>query len=739
MHASSVYFEKHNHSNLIFYPVVNNIPNLFILVLLKIQTMNNTFGIDIIPENERDRIAALRRYKISDTPPEGIFNNIARLATQIFQVPISLISIVDTDKVYFKANVGMGKARQTSRGLSLCSLAILKREVTIFENALEEPCLLANPNLAGEFGLKFYAGAPLTTHDGFRIGTLCIIDKVPRKFTRADELLLEGLAIVVMDEMELRLSALTEHDQLQVNNEELSAANDQMTDLYKESAAINEELIATNEELSENRSALQGLNEMLTLSETRFRSLFEQNPSGVGVLTGRELIIDSANALLFRIWGKNHYIIGKPLRVALPELEGQPFLQILDDVYTTGKAYYGNEEKVTLDYDGQLKDGFFNFVYQPLKDTTGNTYAIMVVATSVTEQVDARKAVNESNERLNLALKAGKLGSFDYYLPNDTLYCNEQFRENLGLTSHAAFSFSDWEKLILPEYRESVNQKFEETVSLGSNYDAEYQVYWPDGTRQWISANAVPRFDEDGLVNRIVGVTKNITARKAFDQRKDDFLGVVSHELKTPITTLKANLQLLERLKDDPANPMFHRLVESSSRSTEKINDLVEDLLNMRRFGEGLLRLEKSTFTIKEMLEVCCNHVRIAGTHELIIEGDENVQVFADEHRIDQVVVNFVNNAVKYAPESKRILMSIEKAGAFVKIAVRDFGPGIPENQIPHLFDRYWRANHSGVKYSGLGLGLYICADIIERHDGKIGVESELGKGSVFWFTLPLK
>ncbi|HXB10800.1 MAG TPA: GAF domain-containing protein, partial [Bacteroidia bacterium] len=111
--------------------------------------MKNTFGIDIIPENELQRLEVLKRYKILDTPPEDAFNNIARLATQIFNVPISLISLVDSEEVFFKANVGMGNTKSTSRGISLCSLALLDPEVTVFENAPKEPCLLTNPLVAG--------------------------------------------------------------------------------------------------------------------------------------------------------------------------------------------------------------------------------------------------------------------------------------------------------------------------------------------------------------------------------------------------------------------------------------------------------------------------------------------------------------------------------------------------------------------------------------------------------------
>jgi signal transduction histidine kinase len=121
-----------------------------------------------------------------------------------------------------------------------------------------------------------------------------------------------------------------------------------------------------------------------------------------------------------------------------------------------------------------------------------------------------------------------------------------------------------------------------------------------------------------------------------------------------------------------------------------------------------------------------------------MIQGDETIKVYADAQRIDQVIVNFVNNAVKYAPNSRNINIKVERDGKNVRVSVQDFGIGIPPEKVPHLFERYYRVDQSGIQFSGLGLGLYISGEIIERHNGKIGVESIVGSGSTFWFTLPL-
>lgn len=169
--------------------------------------VRNTFSIPVIPEKDEERLQALYRYEILDTPPEGAFNRIASLATKTFKVPIALVSLVDRERVFFKANVGMPGVVNAERGVSLCSLAVLQDEPTVFEKAETESCLLANPLVAGSFGLKFYAGAPLITHDGYRIGTMCIVDKKERSFPASDRAMLQDLAAIVMDEIEIRLAA----------------------------------------------------------------------------------------------------------------------------------------------------------------------------------------------------------------------------------------------------------------------------------------------------------------------------------------------------------------------------------------------------------------------------------------------------------------------------------------------------------------------------------------------------
>lgn len=709
--------------------------------------IENTFGINVVPENEAHRLDALKRYRITDTPSEESFDGIARLAAQIFNTPVSLLSLVDAESVFFKANIGMGKATRANRGKSLCALAVMDEKLTVFEDALKEPCLIANPNVTGDFGLRFYAGAPLITHDGFSIGTLCIIDQKSRIFSDADRLILEGLAKTAMDHIELRRSSLDTIDEVRQVNIQLNATRKNLEDAVHELAEFNMEMEATNDELNKVNNELSksydltvSLNASLKNSEQRLKSFISHAPVAFGILTGRELMIEVANDMILKIWGKTGSVIGMPLANALPELEGQPYLNILDNVFTTGSSYVCDTTHVRLDCEGVINDCYFDFIYEPLKNELGESVAIIVIGNEVTDRINKRKKLEELNQHLKIALHAGRLGSYNLNLKTGIMSCSEICKANYGFANEDPFNFDDLMNSILPEYREYVKKEIDNSIKNTLPYHAEYMIKWPDGSLHWMSASGLPGYDHEGNPAHMNGVTIDITKRKNYEAQKDDFLGIASHELKTPITSLKATIQLLTRLKGNLDHEMVPRLIDQASGSMKKLNALVDDLLNMHRISEGQLELKKEVFNVSKMLDNCCNDIRFIGKYNLIIEGDREASVFADESRIEQVVVNLVNNAIKYAPDSRDIYLSTETLdNGQIRISVKDNGDGIDPAVQPFIFDRYYRANHQGKKYSGLGLGLYISSEIIRRHEGDIGVESSLGKGSRFWFTLPAK
>jgi len=528
------------------------------------------------------------------------------------------------------------------------------------------------------------------------------------------------------------------NDQLEVNvinrTKMLEVSYHDQQNLNEEITAINEELSASNEELIESQNNLESHIISLAESESRFRNLISQAPVGICVIRSADMIVQEVNDGYLEVLGRTRDMMENRMIWDIVPETAPAYEPIMRNVIATGVPYVAKEHPVKLTRNGIQEDVYLDFVYEPVKNANGVVISIMVVAIDVTDKARARQSIEDVEERIRLAIEAAEIGTFDYDIPMKSMVTNERLDQIFGFDHSVAL-----ETLISVVHSDDISrvrEAYQEALLTGRMlYDV--RLIHKDGTTHWIRLHGKLYRDISSNPFRILGTVLDITEFKRLQQQKDDFISIASHELKTPITSLKASLQLMDRLKDKPNPVLFPRLLDQSSKSMTKITELVDDLLNVSRMNEGKIQLNKSHFKVSEMLNECCNHVRVAGVYELIFKGDKELTVFADEHRIDQVVVNLVNNAVKYAPDSKEIYLHAEEVTGFIRIAVQDQGPGVSPDKIPYLFDRYYRADDSGFQVSGLGLGLYISAEIIQRHGGEIGVESELGKGSTFWFTLP--
>ncbi|UKT65258.1 PAS domain-containing sensor histidine kinase [Pedobacter mucosus] len=504
---------------------------------------------------------------------------------------------------------------------------------------------------------------------------------------------------------------------------------------------LNEELSVINEELSESQEKLLAMNRDLKASETRLDQILSELPTPVVVLLGENQVVSNPNNSILQFWKKTREeVVGKPMLSIFPELAEQPFPKIWKQVYETGDKVIRREKPVyfnNADTGRQLY--YVDYYYQPLHDLDGNRIGILATVIDVTDKLEARKMVEQAETKLRFAIDSSQLGT--WYIDTQTreFIPSLRLKQIFGFYESEEMDFTAATKLITEEYLDIVVEAVNNAMYKGDKFDMEYTITTlHDRKIKWIRATG-KLYEADGSrTANFSGTIQDITERKLEEQRKDDFLSIASHELKTPITSLKGSLQLLNKFRENLSNPIVPKLVDQANGSVVKITNLIDDLLNTTRTNEGQLHLNKTKFSISEMLDTCCNHVRMGGKHDLIVQGDNDLQILADEARIDQVVVNLVNNAAKYAPHSRAIYLIIETLADQVKISIKDNGPGIAAEKIPHLFDRYYRADYSGTQYSGLGLGLYISSEIIKRHGGSIGVDSELGKGSTFWFTIPI-
>lgn len=548
------------------------------------------------------------------------------------------------------------------------------------------------------------------------------------------------------------------NQQIRKENNSLLSGNKKFQDDITNLGDLNKDLISRNEELKNLNDTITKLNNKLSESDLSFSNLIDQAPVAIMLLKGDRFIITMINDAMLELIDKDHSVIGKSLFEIFPELNGQPAAEMLIETFRTGKPNSDHSNPVILNRGGQLEHGYFTFNYTPFIED-GKVTGVIDMAVEVTPQVLAIREREEiiiekslleetllkSEQRLQGILETMAEGVGVIDATGRLVYANPMAQHILGLSEskikERTYDDPQWQNLRLDgSPLPSDEHPMSIMMSTGKPvYDHEIGVQAPEREIMYISINAAPLFDAEGNLTGGIGTFMDVTTRRMISQGKEDFISIASHELKTPVTALKASLQLLQRSHDRLPPESRAKLLNQSVTSLDKLSGLINSLLDTSRIEQGQLKLEKRPFTISELFDDCCSNFSEITSQEIIFQGDIDQLVVADNQQIGQVMINFITNAIKYAPESKQILITAKKISDHeIKISVRDQGPGIPKEKLEHLFKRYYRTNYHGQKFTGLGLGLFISGDIIKEHGGKVGVESEQGQGSEFWFTLPI-
>ena len=232
---------------------------------------------------------------------------------------------------------------------------------------------------------------------------------------------------------------------------------------------------------------------------------------------------------------------------------------------------------------------------------------------------------------------------------------------------------------------------------------------------------------------------KEIEFRKKAERKKDEFISIASHELKTPLTSVKGYMQLLERNLDKGDIVTVKRHLDKAQIQLEKLNDLIADLLDISKIESGKLKFNKKFFNMNAMLDNLIEIMHQSNPDfKIVKKGSVLEEIYADEARIEQVIINFLTNAIKYSPGTEEVHINLERFGDSIYLGVRDFGIGIAPDMQQQVFDKFYRVEETAIHFQGLGIGLFIAAEIIRRHSGKIGVKSQSGEGSEFYFNLPI-
>jgi signal transduction histidine kinase/DNA-binding response OmpR family regulator len=694
-----------------------------------------------LSETEDARLQALKSLHILDTDRESAFDQLVSVARTVFQVPLALISLVDEDRQWFKASVGVG-VRQTPRSQAICAHAILADEVLVIPDATVDPRTRDNPLVTGELGIRFYAGAPLIGEGGHRYGTFCVIDKTPRDFTATQAAELKGLAAVAVELMHYRtnakliqservraernerrlqdaIEALPEGFALYDTDDRLVLFNQTYVQLYSDSApAIRpgvkfEELIRYGADRDQYPEALAHPDGVEAWVRERVDShLSPSDPIEQKLTGGRWLRIQETKT-------QNNEIVGFRVDISWQKRVSES-LQRLQKLSSNDQLSYRTKRRSLLELGREIMD-----------------FEVGVVWDVVDGEIEASAVMGE------LAETAGIVQG-DRSAIRDNPFAVAAIAGEPGLypdlkTSPSAIAAGAKSLLTAPVILDG------ETIAILGFLEVSTQMSLHAPHRDLIGIMA----DWLGIeVRRSRALTALRDAKEEAEQAsrsKSRFLAMMSHELRTPMNGVIGILDLmLSSDVDDEQTGML----DLAKHSAESLLVILNDILDFSKLEAGRLDLEAVTF---DLPSVIADVAGLLGTQAsarglrlfTVLDADLAVERVGDPTRLRQVLMNLVSNAIKFTKSGAvtiDVMASPGSSGENVIVRVTDTGIGIPDDRRDALFQEFSQLDSSVARqFGGTGLGLAICKRLIDMMGGRIWLDSSGPDGSCFAFELPLQ
>jgi PAS domain S-box-containing protein len=343
------------------------------------------------------------------------------------------------------------------------------------------------------------------------------------------------------------------------------------------------------------------------------------------------------------------------------------------------------------------------------------------------------------NNRLAVALDASSAGTWDWDIAARHVEWSAKKFEIFGLDPQKTVaSFEVWQNIIHPQDRDLARSRIGQALKEHATLVDEYRILLPDGQIRWINTLGRATYDDRGRPMRMTGISMDITERKKAEQLKDEFIGMVSHELRTPLTVVTGALyaSMTKEIPDEEKQ----QLMQDALWGAEMLDQILENLLELSRAQANRLRLNIHNVNIADVARNVVNRLEYKSAgHRFEIDIAPELVVQADPVRIELVLRNLLDNAIKYSPSGGQIRAFARQDADNMVIGISDQGSGISSEDQEKLFARFQRLErsvHAGAE--GIGLGLSVCRTLVEAHRGRIWVKSEPGRGSTFFFTIPV-
>jgi len=428
----------------------------------------------------------------------------------------------------------------------------------------------------------------------------------------------------------------------------------------------------------------------------------------------------------------------------------------LESLHYQGNIFFREDILSQINRLPYQKETYRSYHISPILNEEGENAGILFLIIDTSEKVLAFKNLEENQRRLSEAINSVEMGTFEYRIDTEEMIPSERFINLMG--GKKGMTREQFVNLLHPDYVEVRNKAYQEALKTGN---LKYQARTLKDPTVWVEVEGKIYYDSKGNPSKMVGTIFDITREKnaelelleskshlekelleklALQKQKDEFLQVASHELKTPLTAIRGYAQLVEEILLEKKLDSESKMLGKLNLKIDHLNSLVQNLFDVTQLNIGKLDFVENIFELTELLRFLTDDFRYIRSNNYIRE-DYSFKglVKADRERISQVITNLISNAIKYSTPRSEIFIQTRKVENQIAVDIIDKGIGIAPIESSRIFEQFYRSpNALSPKYSGLGLGLYISSQIIERQGGKIEVKSTLGKGSTFTFSLPI-